>query len=415
VICDFFCKAKAMPNYFYTAKTYDGKSQTGTLYAKDVTQLAQNLKNEDMLLVKAVSAEDKKNRRFDWMNISFGVSSTEKIMMTRNLWIMFAAGLSLTKIFSILASQGKNPKVKNMMLDINERLNKGETFSDALAHYPKVFSELFLNMVKIGEESGTLESVFEILATHMERDHELRSKIKGALIYPAIVMATMGVMGIVISIFVLPKFTSFLLGMGIPLPIYTRILIGIGAFSQHYWYIVVFVPIVLVNAFLIAIKTKPGKFALDTFLINMPLLAPFIKKTNATVAIRSLSSLNASGISLVRSLEITAGTVDNVHFKKALNESIEKVKKGEKLSSALKSHARIFPFGAIDMMEVGEETGKTADVLKKLAEFYETEVIDQTKNFSVIIEPILIIILGLGVAFFAISIIAPMYSSFKSI
>ncbi len=404
-----------MPNYFYTAKSFDGQTKTGTIFAKDVQQLASSLKNENMLLVKAVSEEDRKKHAFSFSLPSFGISATEKIMMTRNLWVMFGAGLSLVKIFSILSAQAKKQKTKDMMLDINVRLNKGEGFSDSLTKYPKVFNDFFLSMVKIGEESGTLESVFEILSTHMDRDHELKSKIRGALIYPCIILIVMGGIGAVVSTFVLPKFSAFLLGMNIPLPIYTRILIWLGAFSQHYWYVIMLMPFLLGYLFFLAMKTHSGRWARDTFLIKFPLLSPFIKKANSAIIIRSLSSLNASGISLVRSLEITSATVGNIYFKNALNQSIEKVKKGDKLSSALRSHQNIFPFGAIDMMEVGEETGKTSVVLKKLSEFYEQEVLEETKNFSVVIEPILLVFLGLVVAFFAISVIEPMYSSLKSI
>lgn len=404
-----------MPNYFYTAKSFDGETKTGNTSAKDVRQLAQNLKTEGLLLIKATQDEEVKKGSLNGLLPSFGISSVEKIMMVRNLWIMFAAGLSLVKIFDILGAQAKNVKLKKVLLDVSTRLNKGESFSSAVSFHPNVFSDFFQSMIKIGEESGTLEGIFEVLALHMEKEHELNSKIKGAMIYPGIVLATMLVIGIVVAVFVLPRFSSFLLGMNIPLPIYTRILIWIGDFAQQYWYIMIFSPPLLVYGYFLAMKTKTGVWIRDTLLIKSPFIGPFVKKTNATILIRSLSSLNASGISLIRSLEITEGTVANIYFKKALREAIEKVKKGDKLSSALRPYTNIFPFGAMDMMEVGEETGKTSVVLKKLAEFYEAEVEEETKNFSTIIEPILIIFLGLVVAFFAISIIEPMYSSLQSI
>jgi len=404
-----------MPNYFYTAKSFDGQTKAGSVYAKDIHQLAQSLKSEKMFLIEAVLVEKNKKNQLKFDLPFFGVSSVEKIMMARNLWIMFGAGLSLVKIFDILSSQAKNQKLKKIMVDIDAMLNKGETLSSALAKYPKVFNDFFVSMVRIGEESGTLEEIFEILSVHMDRDHELKSKIRGALIYPCIILIVMGGIGIVVSTFVLPRFSAFLLGMNIQLPIYTRILIGIGTYSQKYWYLFILIPIVLIYGFFVAMKTKIGRWIRDTVLIRMPLLSSFIKKTNSAVLIRSLSSLNSSGISLIRSLEITADTVGNIYFKNALLDAIEKVKKGEKLSNALKPYANIFPFGAIDMMEVGEETGKTSIVLKKLSDFYEQEVIEETQNFSVIIEPILLIFLGLVVAFFAISIIEPMYSSLKSI
>ena len=244
------------------------------------------------------------------------------------------------------------------MLDVNIRLNKGENFSSALAKYPKVFDDFFLSMVKIGEESGTLEGIFELLSKHMDRDHELKSKIMGAMIYPIIVLCTMGVIGVLISMFVLPKFTSFLLGMGIELPIYTKILIWISDFSQQYWYVVAAIPFAAAYTFFLAMKTKTGRLVRDTILMKMPLLAPFVKKTNAAIIVRSLASLNASGISLVRSLEITSATVGNIYYKRVLTQAIEKIKKGDKLSATLRPSAAIFPFGAVDMMEVVKKPAK---------------------------------------------------------
>ena len=368
-----------------------------------------------MLLIKAAPEGKSTKSALKVFIPSFGISSTEKIMMTRNLWIMFSSGLSLVRIFTILGAQSKNKKLQNIMLDITQRLNKGESFSSALAKYPEVFNDFFLSMVKVGEESGTLEEVFEILSLHMDREHELQSKIRGALVYPCIILATMMAIGIVVVTFVLPRFSAFLIGMNIELPIYTRILIGLGNFAQAYWYLSLLLPAIFLYVLFLAVKTKFGRLLRDALLIKMPLLSSFIKRSNSAILIRSLSSLNASGISLLRSLEITSATVGNVYFKRALDAAGEKVKKGEKLSNALKPYQHLFPVGAIDMIEVGEETGKTSVVLKKLSEFYEQEVIEITKNFAVVIEPILIIFLGLVVAFFAISIIEPMYSSLKSI
>ena len=204
-----------MPNYFYTAKSFDGEQKTGNVFAKDINQLSQILKTENAFLIEAVPEEEHKKAKGKISINLFGVSATEKIMMTRNLWIMFGSGLSLVKIFDILSRQAKNQKLKNTMIQINGMLNRGEAFSDSLAKFPKVFNDFFVSMVRIGEESGTLESVFEILSTHMDREHELKTKIRGALIYPCIILVVMGGIGVVVSIFVLPKFNSFLMGMNI--------------------------------------------------------------------------------------------------------------------------------------------------------------------------------------------------------
>jgi type IV pilus assembly protein PilC len=404
-----------MPNYFYTAKSFEGKNETGTANAKDIRELARDLKSEGLVLIKAILEEDKNKGKFNISIPFLGVSQNEKIMMTRNLWVMVSAGLSLVKSFDILASQTKNNKLRNALTSAKDRINKGEGIYEALSGYPDIFSELFLNMIKVGEESGTLEEALKNLTLQMEKEHELRAKIKQAMIYPSVILAVMLIIGIIIILVVLPKLNFFFQSLEADLPIYTKLLMWFGDFIIVRWYLAIIVPVLLIFAVSSALKTKKGKFILDTALLKMPLLSSIVKKNNAALLIRSLSSLISSGVPLVRSLEITSGTVGNFYFKKALNESAERVRKGEKLSSALSLYQNIFPFGAIEMMEVGEETGKTSTILKTLAEFYEQEAAHATEGLSTAIEPLLILVLGVCVAFFAFAVIEPMYSVLSSI
>jgi type IV pilus assembly protein PilC len=399
-----------MPNYIYTAKTLNGENKTGIESAKDVHQLFQNLKAEGLVLVKIdVEGQEKKNFFISAVP-SFRVSLSDKIMMTRNLWIMVSTGLSIVRSFSLLANQTKNTKLKKALLSIKEEVNKGENFSNALGKHPDIFSNLFCSMVKVGEESGTLEEALEILSLQMGKEHELKAKIQQAMMYPLMIMLTMLGIGVVIMTFVFPQLTGFFKSLNADLPWYTKIMIGMGNFISQKWYFVILIVILFILIFIATIKTKIGRRILDTVLLKIPILSSLIKKKNSAVLIRCLSSLMSSGVPLVRSLEITSGTVGNIYFKEALDEAGEKVKKGEKLSGALKNHEKLFPFGVIEIMEVGEETGKSAVILKKLAEFYEEEVMNTAENLSSIIEPLLILVLGGGVAFFAFSIIEPMYS-----
>jgi len=404
-----------MPNYIYTAKSFSGQTETGVLNAKDEHQLAQSLKSQGMLLIKSALEEKKAKSRFDIQIPFLGVSSTEKIMMTKNLGVMFSTGLSLVKSFDILAAQAKNKKLKDALLDIRERINKGENLSDALSIYPDIFSELFCNMIKVGEESGTLDEIFQILSLQLQKEHELKSKIINAMIYPGIILVVMILVGVVVVTFVLPNLNIFFTSLNVDIPIYTRILLYAGNFLSKQWYLLILAPFSLIAFIFLIIRTKKGKQAMDTFLLKLPFISQIIKKSNSAFLIRSLSSLNASGVSLIKSLEITSKTASNNYFKQALIEAEEKIKKGEKLSNALKPYQNIFPFGVVEMIEVGEETGKTSTILKKLADFYEQEAVSAIEKLSILIEPVLIIIMGLAVGFFAISIIGPMYSSLKSI
>lgn len=226
-----------MSNYFYIAKSFDGQTQEGVMEARDERQLAQILRAQDMVLVKAnLGVEPKKSL----MNMSFslfGVSSTEKIMMTRNLGVMFSTGLSLVKSFDILAIQAKNKKLKEALVEIKARINKGENLSDALAAYPKIFSELFVNMIKVGEESGTLDEIFQVLSLQLGKEHELKSKITNAMIYPGIILFVMMVIGAIIVTIVLPALDVFFSSLNSDIPIYTKILLWTGKFLSKNWWL----------------------------------------------------------------------------------------------------------------------------------------------------------------------------------
>ena len=301
------------------------------------------------------------------------------------------------------------------MTKIQEEINKGESFSDSLARHPDIFSELFVNMVKVGEESGTLDEVFSILSLQLQKEHELKSKIKNAMIYPVIILVVMVVVGIVMVTFVLPSLKVFFASLAAEIPFYTRVLLYLGDLLYRDWYLFILVGLLLFLVAFLILRTKKGKRAMDTFTLKMPVISSIIKKNNSALLIRSLSSLIISGVPLTRSLEISSKIIGNHYFKEALIEANEKIKKGGKLSTALKPYQNIFPIGVIEMMEVGEETGKTSDILKKLADFYEQEAIIAVEKLTILIEPILILVLGVGVGIFALSIIQPMYSSLQSI
>ena len=389
--------------------------EEGNLVADDDRQLAQILKSRGMILIEA---REKKEKRSWNINFEFSfrkVPATEIMMIARNLGIMFSTGLSLVKSFEILAGQARSKKVKAALLDIKEVISRGENFSDALARHPEIFSELFCNMIKAGEESGTMDEIFQALTLQLQKEHELRSKIKAAMIYPSIILLVMLVVAIVIVTFVLPSLNVFFTSLNVDIPFYTRALLVAGNFMVEKWYVVLLGFAAFVGAFVMAIRTKRGKLVVDSFLLKVPVISPIVKKNNSAFLVRSLSSLISAGVSLVRALEITANTMGSHTFKEAALDAAQRVKKGEKLSVALKTYQDIFPVGVIEMVEVGEETGKTSVILKKLADFYEQEAITAVEKLTTIIEPILIIGLGLAVGVFALSIIQPMYSSLQSI
>jgi type IV pilus assembly protein PilC len=400
-----------MAKYFFEARTASGETKEGELEAKDVYELARALRKEGLFLIKI--KEKKEGFKFSFP--SFGVSLSEKMFFTRNLATMVGAGVSLPKALASLKEQVKNKKFKKAIGKIEEEVIKGKNFSDALSFYPQIFSEFYQNMIKVAEEAGNLEEVLEILARQLEKENELKSKIKGAMIYPAVILTAMFGIGILMLVMVVPKLAETFKELEIELPMTTKIVIGLGNFLSQKWYLALASLVLFFFFFYRFLKTKTGKRIFDTLLLKTPVVSGLIKKTNSATIARNLSSLLAGGISLPRALEITANTLGNIFYRQTLTAAAEKVRKGERLSLFLKSYQNIYPLTLISMVEVGEETGETSKILLKLADFYENEVSEATKNLTSIIEPVLMLIIGGAVGFFAVSMVQPMYSMLQAI
>jgi type IV pilus assembly protein PilC len=400
-----------MPKYFYSAKSLKGESKTGTLEAKDIHQLAKKLREQGFILIKAeTETEIAKKRKFEIALPFGGVSLTEKIFFTRNLQVMIASGLSLPRALHILASQSKSKKLKSALLEVREEIAKGKSFSESLSKHPDIFPELFLSMVKVGEEAGTLEEVLKILSRQMEREHELSSKIKGAMIYPAVIICAMLGIGLMMLIMVVPQLAETFKELNVELPPTTRLVIGFGTFLVEKWYLVILILVFLIFIFWRVLKTKKGRVAIDALLLRVPIISPIVRKTNSASMIRTLSSLISSGVPIVRSLEVVSRTLGNIYFKESVREAAKKVRRGEKLSEALKPYQNLYPPIVVQMIAVGEETGETSNILAQLAAFFEEEVGRATENLTSVIEPVIMLIIGAAVGFFAISMVQPIYS-----
>lgn len=402
-----------MAKYSYVAVSKNGDPHAGTAEAKDEHVLAKILRAKGDVLVSA-NIEDKKNKKMDIDILAMlgfhGVPSAEKIMFCKNLGIMINTGIALPKSLRILSEQTKNKRFKNALIEIKDDLLKGSVFSVSLSKHPSIFSELFCNMVKVGEETGTLETVFKNLTNQMEKEHELKSRIKGAMVYPAVILTAMAGIGVLMLIVVVPTLTETFDDLGVELPLATQMILKLGNFLSEQWYFVILMFACLTLVLQILLK-KGGKGKTISYLVlHIPVVGPLAKKSNATLIARTLSSLMSSGIPIVRSLRIISNTLGNFYFRNALINCAKKVEKGEKLSVALTPYQNIFPALIIQMIAVGEETGMTPETLSKIADFFEEEVANVTKNLSTIIEPLLMIVIGAAVGFFAVSVIQPMYS-----
>ena len=404
-----------MPLYSYFAKSLDGKEKEGTLEAKDERELAAILREEGYILILANQKEKKKKPKISFSFFQRKISLKEKLFFVRNLQVMISAGISIPKALNSLAEQTKNKRFKKILLNLAEEITKGKNFSEAILSFPDVFSEFFQNMIKVGEETGNLENVLLKVAEQMEREYELKNRVVGALIYPAVILTFMVLEGIFMLAFVVPKLSQTFKELGVSLPFTTKIVISLGDFFTKYWYFLVLFVFLIFFLFQFLKKTEGFKKFIDKIFLSLPIISPIVKNLNSAFFARSLSTLFSSGVPIIDSLEITSNTLDNFYFKSTLKGGIEKIKKGEKLSQILKNYPKIFPQTVIEMMAVGEETGQTAEVLGKLADFFEEEVTNATKNLVSVIEPLIMILVGAVVGFFAVSMVQPMYSMIQSI
>lgn len=387
-----------------------GEEESGFLAAKDKFHLAQLLKEQNLILISADEEGAKKAKGKTGFSLFPGVSVTEKLMFVRNLKVMISAGVPLPRSLELLASQARSKKFRRTINEVKDEVVRGTNFSDALLARSSVFSEIFGSMVKVGEASGKLEEVLDLLANQMARQHELSSKIKGALVYPAVIIVAMSGIGAAMLLMVVPRIAETFKELEIDLPATTRFVIWLGETLVSRWYLLAALLIALPFLFFRFSKTKVGGKALSFLSLRLPIISLIVRKANSAQAIRTLGSLISAGVPITRSLEILSESLGNVYYRESMKVATEEVTKGRKLSEALSPYSFIYSPLAIQMIAVGEETGQTAEVLDKLASFYEDEAGEMTQNLTSIIEPVIMLLIGGAVGFFAISMVQPMYS-----
>lgn len=343
------------------------------------------------------------------------VKSDELVMLTRNISSMIKAGLPLTRALSVVERQTKNPRLKHIMREIREEINKGKPFNEALAQFPKVFSELYIAMVRAGEEGGQLSDALSTLSLQMERTVALKKKVKGAMMYPSIVVVVMCIIGVLMMIFVVPSITSTFAKMNVELPMTTRVLIWTSDFMSQNAILVLAGMVGAIFGFISLLKTMSGKRIFHFLITRLPVVGTIVKEVNAARTARTLSALLKSGVDVIGAIKITEDVVQNIYYKTILREAALRVEKGNALSEIFIARSNMYPVLVGEMIAVGEETGQVSHMLEELAQFYETEVDQKTKDLSTIIEPILMVCIGSAVGFFALAMIAPIYSISDSI
>jgi len=408
-----------MTMFAYSAAEKSGKMSKGERDAADKIALATALKAEGLLLLEA---EEKKGAG-SVFRIDVGqalarlrpIPMAEKMFFARNLSVMVNAGLSLTKALDALAEETANPKFKKVVEGIGASVVRGTSFSESLRAHQAVFGELFANMVEVGETTGKLSTVLKRLANQMQKDHILKRRVKGALMYPAVILTVLMIVGAVMMVYVVPTLTKTLKDLGAPLPISTRIIIGISDFMVAYALALPLIAAATVAGFWQLLKIRRGKELFDRFVLKVPVFGALIQKFNAARFCRTLSYLIMSGVPIVRSLEITASVLGNALFRHATEDAARGIQTGRQLHEVLAAHPKIFHRIVIQMLQVGEETGRLSEMLLRVALFFEEDVANTTKNMSTIIEPILMVVIGAVVGIFAVSMLQPIYTSLGNV
>ncbi|MBI3305336.1 type II secretion system F family protein [Candidatus Parcubacteria bacterium] len=414
-----------MPTFTYEARTLEGQVKTGTYEAASASELARALRAEGYLLVsvKVVAGVDptldapKRSTKpaVSWLYRLQRVKLIDKVMLARHLGVMVGAGLSLNRALNILALQTTNPVLRWALGDVAEAVNRGETLADALGKHPKLFNDLFVNMVRVGETAGSLEEVLKLIARQLQKDYDLSSRVRGAMVYPAVILAVMFIVGGVMMVVVVPKLVEVFQDLKVDLPITTRIIIGLSSFLQRYWYIVLTGLVASIVALRWYRRSIAGKRFLDRLWMTLPVIGGMVRKVNVARFARTFGSLVESGVSVVQALNIVSNTLTNHYYRQSLAAAAEAVVKGRPVSEALGHEQSLYPPLVTQMLSVGEETGATTEILHRLALFYEAEVTRTAKNLSTVIEPALMVVIGAAVGLFAISMIQPMYSLVNSL
>lgn len=338
------------------------------------------------------------------------VKRDQLIMFTRNLSAMLKAGLALTRALSVAERQIKNPRLKSIIASLIEEIGKGEPMNAALAKHPKEFSSLYVAMVRAGEEGGTLADALQVIALQMHRTSELVKKVRGAMIYPAIVICLMLAIGVLMMIFVVPTLTATFKELKMDLPAATRMIMLTSDLLAEHTLLTLGTLFGSVFGFISLLKTKYGKRAFEWILVRLPSIGVMAKEMNAARTARTLSSLLTSGVDVVQAITITKDVVQNSFYKEILADAATRVEKGKALSEVFVERNDLYPLLVGEMIAVGEETGQISQMLTEVADFYENEVERKTKDLSTIIEPILMVVIGVGVGFFALAMIMPIYS-----
>lgn len=388
--------------FTYTATTKSGKRVSGRLDSKTRALAVRELREKRLAVIRLDPIRTTKEYYIG------GVSVLQKVLFTRNLAVMLKAGISIDEAIEILAEQGKG-RIRPVLTGIREVIVSGGRFADALAATPKIFNSYYVSMVRAGEESGTLADNLESLAIRYAKDYEIRQKAQSAMVYPALVLCLTIGLGGIIALFVLPRLSSLFRAFHFELPWTTRALIATSEFLKSYGLIATIAAVVFIGFFIWFARQPFTAGFFHRLWFHLPIVKSITRPLNQARFALVFASLLKSGLPINQALDITSSVLGNVLYRQALADASSRVTQGEPLGDVLES-SHVFPLFITRMVAIGEQTGRLEDVLDYIGEFYENELDATLKNLSVIIEPVLLVSIGLLVAGVALSIITPIYN-----
>ena len=396
-----------MAIYSYRAKTKDGKIVEGVVEAETIG-IANEILSEHSFELLALEEKQKGLINLSQL-LSRRIGDKDLVIFSRQLAVLISAKVPLVSALRNIVRQTGNKKLKLILAAIADSVEGGTSLSDSLGEYPKIFDTFFVNIIKSGERSGRLDEVLNYLADQIEKDYEFKSKVKGAMIYPIFIISGLFIIGIVMMVFVVPRLSEMLLQSGAELPLSTKILIGTSNFIRNYWWLIIVFIIAAIFLLRFWLKTKAGRLMIDKIKLGIPVLGNLFNYIYVVRMTRSLKTVLVGGVDLIDSLEIISEVVGNQVYKNLILQTRDAVADGESISIVFNA-SKTVPKLVAEMMATGEEAGEMAAILDKISAFYDREVTNILNNLMSLLEPIIMVILGLGVGIMVAAIILPMYN-----
>jgi len=401
-----------MPTYSYKVRDKTGEIVNGIIDAPTTDAVAEQLFSKGYTPIKIEAEEEIQSPIEKGWQIFDRVKDEDLIVFSRQLATLVSSGISFIRSLDTLSEQTKSRKLRKIIEEIRREVERGSSFSDALAKFPKVFSPLYISMVKVGEEAGVLDDILNRLASLLEHDATTRARVKAATRYPVIVVISMIIAFLVLTTFVVPKFASLYQSSKVELPLPTQVLIFLNKAIRTYWPLILAAVAGVIFIFRGYARTPSGRWNLDKFKLRVPIIGSVVEKTVMSRFARIFSTLYRSGIPMLHALDIVAGTLGNIIIARAVEVIKESVREGKGLAVPMAS-TMVFPPMVTQMVAVGEETGALDDMLTKVSDYYDLEVEYAIKNLSTTLEPVLLVFLAGGVLFLALGIFLPIWDMMK--